>query len=138
MCYIRTFLFYLPLYTCVVAGVDYVAVNQVVRFAPGVLEQTVRVTIIDDLGQPKIEGSETFELVLRTPTGGSLGQPSKSLITINDSFSDCKCYGMMFNIVDILYVTFENHCCYNSTGPQTNLNDSCTERMCHFPSLSTS
>ena len=92
-----------------------------VRFAPGALEQTVKITIIDDLGQPKIEGSETFELVLRTPTGGNLGKPSKSLITINDSFSDCKYYGMMFTIVDILIVTFENHCCYNSTGPQTKL-----------------
>lgn len=74
----------------VVAGIDYVPINQVVQFAPGVLEQTLQVTILDDLGQPKLEGDEKFQLVLRLPKGGNLGQPSKAIITINDSFSDCK------------------------------------------------
>ena len=73
-----------------VAGIDYIPINHVVRFATGVLEQTVKVTIIDDLGQPSLEGVETFELVLRMPTGGSVGLPARTVITINDSFSDCK------------------------------------------------
>ena len=73
-----------------VAGIDYIPINQVVRFAPDVLEQTVQVTIIDDLGQPSLEREERFELVLRMPAGGSVGLPARTVITINDSFSDCK------------------------------------------------
>lgn len=63
-------------------------------FAPGVTMQTFRVTILDDLGKPVLEGPERFELVLRMPMNGILGEPSKSTILINDSVSDCefKCY----------------------------------------------
>ena len=79
-----------------VAGIDYIPINQVVRFTPGVLEQTVQVTIIDDLGQPSLEGAEKFELVLRMPTGGSVGLPARTVVTINDSFSDCKSVHMEY------------------------------------------
>ncbi|XP_005796927.1 FRAS1-related extracellular matrix protein 2-like [Xiphophorus maculatus] len=70
------------------AGVDYVGISRNLDFAPGVTMQTFRVTILDDLGQPVLEGPEKFELVLRMPMNGILGEPSKTSIIINDSISD--------------------------------------------------
>uniref|UniRef100_A0A8C5EMK9 FRAS1-related extracellular matrix protein 2-like n=2 Tax=Gouania willdenowi TaxID=441366 RepID=A0A8C5EMK9_GOUWI len=70
------------------AGVDYVGISRNLDFAPGVMMQTFRVTILDDLGQPVLEGPEKFELVLRMPMNGILGEPSKTIILINDSVSD--------------------------------------------------
>lgn len=72
------------------AGVDYVGISKNLDFAPGVNMQTFRVTILDDLGQPMLEGPEKFELILRMPMNGILGEPGKATIHINDSISDCK------------------------------------------------
>nr|XP_023681767.1 FRAS1-related extracellular matrix protein 2-like [Paramormyrops kingsleyae] len=71
-----------------VAGVDYVGISQNLDFPPGVNMQTVRVTILDDLSRPTLEGPEKFELVLHMPMNGILGEPGKVTIFINDSFSD--------------------------------------------------
>ncbi|KAM4620100.1 FRAS1-related extracellular matrix protein 2a [Polymixia lowei] len=70
------------------AGVDYVGISRNLDFAPGVSVQTVRVTVLDDLGRPELEGAERFELVLRMPVNGILGEPGKATVFINDSVSD--------------------------------------------------
>ncbi|XP_035241767.1 FRAS1-related extracellular matrix protein 2-like [Anguilla anguilla] len=70
------------------AGADYVGISRNLDFAPGVNMQTFRVTILDDLGQPVLEGVERFELILRMPMNGILGEPDKATIFINDSVSD--------------------------------------------------
>lgn len=74
------------------AGIDYVGISRNLDFAPGVSMQTFKVTVLDDLGQPELEGVESFELVLRMPVNGILGEPAKAMVFINDSVSDCKCF----------------------------------------------
>uniref|UniRef100_A0A3P9JLJ9 FRAS1 related extracellular matrix 2 n=1 Tax=Oryzias latipes TaxID=8090 RepID=A0A3P9JLJ9_ORYLA len=69
-------------------GSDYVGLSHNLDFAPGVSMQTFRVFILDDLGQPELEGTERFELVLRLPLNGILGEPGKATVFINDSVSD--------------------------------------------------
>ncbi|XP_016064392.1 PREDICTED: FRAS1-related extracellular matrix protein 2 isoform X2 [Miniopterus natalensis] len=70
------------------AGTDYVGISRNLDFAPGVNMQTVPVIILDDLGQPVLEGIEKLELVLRMPMNAAIGKPSKTTVSINDSVSD--------------------------------------------------
>lgn len=72
------------------ANVDYVGISQTLEFAPGITMKNVKVVILDDLGNPVMEGLETFDLVLRMPIQAILGEPQVTHITINDTESDCK------------------------------------------------
>ncbi|XP_062590289.1 extracellular matrix protein 3-like [Saccostrea cucullata] len=70
------------------AGLDYIAVNKILDFAPGVTLNTISIQILDDLGRPHLEGIEHFQIVLKSTIGGSLGSPDRALVYINDSVSD--------------------------------------------------
>ncbi|XP_071125097.1 extracellular matrix protein 3-like [Mytilus edulis] len=69
-------------------GDDYVAVNKILNFPPGVSIKSINVTILDDLGQPDLEGPENYQLVLRMPMGGALGSPKTATVVIDDTISD--------------------------------------------------
>ena len=71
-------------------GEDYHPVSKIIDFSPGEMAKTFPVTIVDDANRPLLEGPETFELFFSFPVGGRLGKPSITMVTINDSVSDCE------------------------------------------------
>lgn len=73
-------------------GLDYIAVNKILDFAPGVTLNTISIQILDDLGRPHLEGVEHFQIVLKSTIGGLLGSPDKAMVYINDSVSDGRGY----------------------------------------------
>ena len=80
----------------IAAGLDYIAINKILTFEPGATVQILKVVILDDLGFPKVEGKEEFELVLKMPVNAKLGTQRTTLISINDSTSDCELYTCVF------------------------------------------
>ena len=66
------------------AGSDYTAVTQTVLFANGdATNKTVTIPILDDM---LVEGNETVNLTLSSPTGGAtLGSPATAVLTIIDN-----------------------------------------------------
>jgi Calx-beta domain len=103
------------------AGLDYVATNGVVTFAPNEAFKTLSVTIIDDY---PIEGDESFYLRLFNPVGAALGAISNATVTIHDSdYSPEDLYGHRLYIVSNINFypnnggsAFSNHIAiYNSS-----------------------
>lgn len=62
---------------------DYLISSGNLTFAPGETFKTFSISVLDDL---YVEGNETINLALSSPTGGSyLGSPSKAALTIVDN-----------------------------------------------------
>src|SRR6266446_230913 len=61
---------------------DYEATIGTLSFAAGETSKTIYIPIVDDA---YAEGSETFTISLRSPSGSSLGLPDSVAITINDN-----------------------------------------------------
>ncbi len=65
------------------AGWDYVAVDEVLTFVPGDMEETVSIPIVND---NVVEFDETISLALSDPSvGASLGYPREGTITIQNN-----------------------------------------------------
>ncbi|XP_052282124.1 FRAS1-related extracellular matrix protein 2-like isoform X2 [Dreissena polymorpha] len=88
-------------------GVDYIPVMKILDFVPGETTKTLRVTILDDLASPRLEGPETFHLDLQIPVGGRLAEPHRTVITMNDSLSDLP--RMQFEAAEYLVLENERH-----------------------------
>jgi hypothetical protein len=67
--------------TCT-AGVDYQNTSGTLNFASGVLSQTFNVPVCEDA---LLEGNETVNLALSTPTGAVLGTQNTAVLTIVDN-----------------------------------------------------
>ena len=63
------------------AGADYTTTSGTLSFAAGQTSATFNVPILDD---NLVEGSETFNVTLSAPTGGTLGATSAAVVTITD------------------------------------------------------
>ncbi len=63
------------------AGSDYTAVSGTLVFAPGRVQQVITVPITNDV---HIEGNETVQLTLSSPSHAVLGSPSAAILTIWD------------------------------------------------------
>lgn len=65
------------------AGMDYGAISQPMDFTDGQTIRTVTIPILDD---PLLEGTESFRVMLSSPTSGAiLGNPSNQVIRILDN-----------------------------------------------------
>ncbi|KAM3867993.1 extracellular matrix organizing protein FRAS1 [Diretmus argenteus] len=69
-------------------GVDYIPSSKKVEFKPGKTEETCSLTIMDDIQNPAIEGSESFVVFLSSPQGAVLQEPYEASVVITDTFQD--------------------------------------------------
>jgi uncharacterized delta-60 repeat protein len=64
------------------AGADYVTASGIVVFAPGEIEKTIRIALLDD---GLVEGHESFNVTLQNPTSIPLGLASVATVDITDN-----------------------------------------------------
>jgi len=64
------------------AGSDYTTASGTLSFSPGQTSKTFSVPILEDT---VVEGSETVNLALTSPTGATLGTPNTAVLTIVDN-----------------------------------------------------
>uniref|UniRef100_A0AAX7VKR4 Fraser extracellular matrix complex subunit 1 n=1 Tax=Astatotilapia calliptera TaxID=8154 RepID=A0AAX7VKR4_ASTCA len=69
-------------------GVDYIPSSKKVEFKPGKTDETCSLTIMDDIQNPSIEGSESFVVFLSSPQGAVLQEPYEANVIIADTFQD--------------------------------------------------
>ncbi|XP_061880359.1 extracellular matrix organizing protein FRAS1-like [Entelurus aequoreus] len=69
-------------------GVDYIPSSKKVEFQPGKTDETCSLTIMDDVQNPSIEGSESFVVFLSSPQGAVLQEPYEASVVIIDTFQD--------------------------------------------------
>ncbi|XP_077417485.1 extracellular matrix organizing protein FRAS1 isoform X1 [Vanacampus margaritifer] len=69
-------------------GVDYIPSSKKVEFKPGRTQETCSLTILDDVQNPSIEGSESFVVFLSSPQGAVLQEPYEANVVIADTFQD--------------------------------------------------
>jgi len=67
-------------------GGDYGTVSGTLTFLSGQTSKTIVINIYSDFC---CEGNETFTVTLSNPSGGSLGSPSSTTVTILDDDSGC-------------------------------------------------
>ncbi|GAB6022620.1 hypothetical protein CHUAL_006715 [Chamberlinius hualienensis] len=70
------------------ASRDYFGITRIVEFNSGSSTQIIQLTVLDDIGQPVLEGLETFRLILKSPINATIGNLNETIITIDDSIED--------------------------------------------------
>lgn len=71
------------------AGLDYIAANGTLTFAPGETRKTFEIGTIDD---DEAEFSEIFSVILSSPTNAILGIPNKTILVIKDNDASSKVF----------------------------------------------
>ncbi|XP_069123568.1 extracellular matrix organizing protein FRAS1-like [Argopecten irradians] len=69
-------------------GQDYIPSSSQITFGPGQSSERCLLTIMDDEGDPRLEGNETFTVFLSSPTGSVLVEPHTATVVIHDDHLD--------------------------------------------------
>jgi Ca2+-binding RTX toxin-like protein len=92
------------------AGSDYTATAGTLTFNPGVLSQTIRIPILNDLIG---EADETFTLALSAPTNAALGSQAAAITTLTDTLQAAVTTTLAANIENL---TLTGTAAINGTG----------------------
>ncbi|XP_023676521.2 extracellular matrix organizing protein FRAS1 isoform X1 [Paramormyrops kingsleyae] len=69
-------------------GVDYIPSSKKIEFKPGKTVETCSLSIMDDIQNPAIEGSESFVVFLSSAQGAVLTEPFEASVIIEDTVQD--------------------------------------------------